>query len=164
MRRVSVLGHMALTALVIGTAAAVLGAGRVTVPLVLSTTLMWSWVPVLQLLTGLLLAGRGPRRAEAMADYFATGRYWLLWILAFAAVLLLSPQPFAIFLYALSTAVVAVALTARALVRWRRQWAGDAGRAAWMRVAVHQAITHALVIGYFAWAVALWPRIMAMCE
>ena len=154
---------MALTALVIGTAAAVLGTGRVTVPLVLSTTVMWSWVPVVQLLTGWwMVAGRGSRRGEALSEYFATSRYWSVWLLGFTLCVLLAPRPFELLLWALATAVVPAALTARALVTLRQQYFSDSRSSAWRRVAIHQGITHGVIVLYFAWAVALWPRLIAM--
>ena len=162
MRGVNIVGHMALTALVIGTVAAVLGTGRVTVPLVASTTVMWSWVPVVQLVTGYFFVGRVPRRGEALIQYFETGVYWAAWLLLFAIALLLSPNPFAILDYAIATAVVPVVLTARALMRLRRQRFGERPSVAWRHVLVHQAMTHAVVAGYFAWAVALWPRVLAL--
>jgi hypothetical protein len=151
---------MALTALVIGTAAAVLGTGRVTVPLLLSTTVVWAWVPVVQLFTGLLLVrGAGGRRAEALAAYFATGVYWSVWILAFSAVMVLAPRPFSIFYMAVATVVAPIALTAQALARLRRERFGDTRAAAWRRVLAHQALTHAVLVLYIGWAIALWPRI-----
>ena len=162
MRRVIVLGYMGLTALVVGTVSAVLGTGRVTLPLILSTTLMWSWVPVVQLLTGYLFIGRVPRRSEALAQYFETGKYWLVWMLVFAAAVLLAPRPFAILFYVVATSVVPLVLTARALARVRRQRFGERASVAWRRVLVHQAVTHGIVVGYFAWAVALWPRLIAL--
>ena len=162
MRRVIVVGQMALTALVVGTVAAVLGTGRVTVPLLVSTTVMWSWVPVVQLLTGLVFVGRVPRRGEAVKEYFETGSYWTVWLLTFAAVVLLAPKPFAILFYAVATALVPAVLTARALARLRRLRFGDRPSAAWRRTLLHQAVTHGVVIGYFAWAVALWPRLRAL--
>jgi hypothetical protein len=160
-RGVNIVGHMALTALAIGTVAAVLGTGRVSVPLVASTTVMWSWVPVVQLLTGYFFVGRVPRRGEALIHYFETGVYWATWLLLFALAVVLAPHPFAILDYALATAVVPVVLTARALTRLRRQRFGERASVAWRHVLVHQAVTHAIVVGYFAWAVALWPRVLA---
>ena len=162
MRRVNIAGHMALNALVIGTVAAVLGTGRVTIPLVASTTVMWSWVPVVQLLTGYLFVGRVPRRGEALTEYFETGVYWAVWLLLFALVILVAPQPFAIVSYALATAFVPVFLTARALTRLRRHRCGERASVARRRVFLHQAVTHTIVVGYFAWAVALWPRLLAL--
>lgn len=158
----TIIGYMALTALVIGTAAGVSGTGRVTVPLVLSTTLIWSWVPVVQLLTGMVVVqGRGPARGVALMQYFATGRYWSIWILCIAVILLLLPDPqlWMWLDYLLLTFLVPATLTARSLRRMRRELFGDSPAAARWRVAAHQLITYSIVVLYIAWAVALWPRL-----
>ena len=154
---------MALTAVVVGTAMAVLGTGRVTIPLILSTAVLWSFVPILQLLTGLVLTtGRGPSRGEALAAYFATGHYWSIWILAITAVLLVVPEALSIFdCLALSSLVPAV-LTARALARLRRQMFGDTAASARRWVMLHQGITHVMLVSYVVWAIALWPRVSSV--
>ena len=154
---------MALTALLIGTVTAVLGTGRVTVPLIAGTTLIWIWIPFVQLFTGLFFV-RGARAPtlEALAHYFETGRYWSCWLLLFAAVLLLGPQPFAILDWAVATAIIPVMLTMRALTRTAREVCGASERSARRRVFVHQAITHTILVLYFGWAVALWPRLAVL--
>lgn len=158
-----VIGQMLLAALVLGTAAAVLGTGRVTIPLVASTTLIWIWIPVVQLLTGLLLV-RGARLppSEALTRYFETGRYWSGWLLLFTVVLLLAPRPFAIIDWALATALIPAVLTTRALTRTVREVCGVSERSARRRALVHQAITHTILVLYFGWAVALWPRLAVL--
>jgi|SRR5688572_22100775 len=159
----SVVGQMALTAVVIGTATAVLGTGRVTVPLIAGTTFIWIWIPLVQLLTGLLFVrdARVPL-VEALTRYFETGRYWSCWLLLFTVVLLLGPRPFAIFDCAVATAVIPVLLTTRALMRVARDVCGATDRSARRRVLLHQAITHTVLVCYFGWAVALGPRIVAL--
>ena len=140
-----------------------LGAGRVTVPLIAGTTLIWIWIPLVQLLTGLLFV-RGARvpTAEALARYFETGRYWSCWLLLFTAVLLLAPRPFAILDWAAATALIPVVLTTRALRKTAREVCGASERSARRRALVHQAITHTILVLYFGWAVALWPRLAAL--
>lgn len=151
---------MVLTALVLGTAAAVAGTGRVTLSLVVSTTICWSFVPILQLLTGVLLVapGRGDRR-RALASYFETGRYWSAWVLALAAALLMAPDPGPLAIYLLMTAVVPLLLTARALVTVRREVFGDSRTTALRIVVAHQGLSIVLILGYAAWASALWARL-----
>ena len=159
----AIVGHMLLTALVIGTAAAVLGTGRVTVPLILSATFVWSWVPVVQLITGMIVvhAGSQERRRGAWVQYFATGRYWSIWILCIAVILLLLPDPrlWVWVDYLLLTFLLPATLTARSLRRMRRELFGDSPPAARWRVAAHQAVTYSIVALYIAWAVAVWPRL-----
>ena len=156
----AIVGQMLLTALVLGTAAAVLGTGRVTVPLIVSTTLVWCWVPLVQLLTGLLLVRGATDRTSALTSYFATGRYWSLWILAFAAVIALTPAVWSVFFPAIATCIVPIVATARSLMAWRQRVFGETRGAARRRIYLHQAITHAVLLLYVAWAIALWPRLM----
>lgn len=156
--------QMILTALVLGTATAVLGTGRVTIPLIVSTTAVWSWVPIVQLLTGLMLVRGAADRSSALASYFSTGRYWSLWILTFAAVMLLTPAVWSVFFSAIATCIVPILLTARSLIAWRQQVFGDTRAAAKRRVLLHQAITHTVIVLYVAWAIALWPRLMPVVD
>jgi hypothetical protein len=158
-----VLGSMSLMALVMGTAAAVLGTGRVTVPLLASTTLVWSFVPVVQLLTGLVFVRRSNRpTAEALAAYFSTGTPWSVWILTVTGAALLWPDLWSRLLWLLPTTLIPIVLTSRAL--WRLRWLelGDSSGSALRRVVLHQSLTQAIIVAYIAWAVALWPRIVAV--
>ena len=156
----TVAGHFALTALVIATVTAVLGTGRVTVALVAGTALTWLWVPIVQLLTGLVFVRRARvSTSAALTAYFHTGLLWSCWLLLFALVILLVPRPFAILDYAIATALIPAALTARALARVAREICGLNPHQARIRVFMHQAVTYAILVLYFAWAVALWPRL-----
>ena len=158
-----VIVEMVLLALVIGTVTAVLGTGRVTIPLVASTTVVWCWIPLLQLLTGLLFI-RGTRLplSQALARYFQTGRYWSCWLLLFAGAVLLAPQPFTVLNLLKATALIPLLLTARALVEAGMDICGDTRPAARRRVVMHQALTYAVFLVYFGWAVALGPRIASL--
>src|SRR5215210_6473940 len=81
------LARMALTTLVLTTAMSVAATGRLTVALFLSGLACWWFLPVLQLLTGLLMIrGSGLERRAALDGYFATHRPWSLWVLIVAAV------------------------------------------------------------------------------
>jgi hypothetical protein len=100
--------------------------------------------------------------SEALARYFETGRYWSCWLLLFTAVVLLGPRPFAILDWAVATAIVPVVLTTRALTRTASEVCGASQRSARRRAFVHQAITHTILVLYFGWAVALWPRLAAL--
>lgn len=152
-----------LSALVVGTVTAVLGTGRITLSLLISTTLIWSWIPIVQVMTGLLFI-RGARMARraALARYFQTGRYWSAWTLSFALVLLLVPNPFAFLTYLILTAVFPAVLTAHALVAAAMDICGDSPDRARRRMLLHQGVTYAILVSYFGWAVALWPRIAAL--
>ena len=151
---------MALIVLVIATATSVAATGRLTVPLLLSGIVCWSFVPALQLLTGLLfLRGSRVDPAHALAAYFSTHRPWLLWLLIVTGTLLLLPDPGRVLLWAAATAVVPAVLTLRALTRFATDVFGDVPSRARRRVALHQGVTLVLVIFYVDQSVALWPRI-----
>jgi hypothetical protein len=158
---VAAASHVALIAIVMGTATAVAGAGRLDASLVASTTLVWSFVPLIQLLTGIVIVtGRTTSKALALERYLMTHRAWSLWMLALAASVLLVPNgALAVSRLAL-TFVVPLAVTALALMRLRRELYGDARGAAWLRVAVHQGLTLGIIAIYVHWATALSPRLV----
>jgi hypothetical protein len=159
----TLLGRMALIALVIGTAVTGSATERITASLVLAGVIGWSFVPVIQLLTGLLLVrGFAPNRTQLLGAYFATHRPWSLWILAAHAVFLLSPaaRPYAFWITA--TAAIPMVLTVRLLQRFCRDELRLDPRRSWGRVALHQSATYTIAFAYVFVAVALWPRILGL--
>lgn len=155
---------MGLVALVIGTSVAAAATERVTIPLVLSSSLGWAFVPVVQLLTGLVLvrgADRG-RRVYALERYFDTHRAWSLWILGVHAVFLLVPASRGVALVLVPLALLPALLTVRALVRVCCDVLGMPATAARRAVALHQAVTYVIVLAYAAWASAYLPRIVGL--
>jgi len=165
---VRVVARMALVALVIGTSVTVSATERVTLSLVLAGTIGWSFVPVLQVLTGILLVRRPgpgasvPGMTAALERYFATGWPWLLWILGLHGVLLMFPGTRSLGLLPVMTAVLPMIWTVRLLVALCRRDLAMGRAMAWRRVAVHQTLTYLLVLLYIALAVALWPRIVGI--
>jgi hypothetical protein len=159
---IRLVSQLFLTALVVGLAAATSAAGRVTWPLLASTTLCWAFVPVLQGITAsvvLLSAPRRPPLVQGLTGWFALQRPWSLYLLAAAAVIMFFPRiPME---FVLAGALIAGVLTSRALIRFAVTHLGDTRRAAVRRVAMHQAVTFAVIFMYFATAVSLTPRILA---
>ena len=157
---VPVLAYIGWTALILGTATAVMATGRITISLVLSGMLVWSFVPAFQVVTGLFLV-RGSRlpRAVALARYFAPGWYWWVWFLVVAAIVLVVPGAGGFLDYFLCTIPIPAALTVRALVALRRELHGDNAFTALRNVAVHQAATYLALAVYIGWTVALWARL-----
>ena len=152
-------GRMALVALVIGTSLTVSATERIDLWLVLSTSSSWVFVPVLQLLTGLILvrgvSGKGP----ALAAYFGTHVPWSLWIIAVHALLFVVGPARDEALWLAVTAVIPAVLTVRLLLALcEREW-GIPRDVARRRVAAHQALSYLLVLVYASLAVALWPRL-----
>ena len=151
---------MLLTAMVIGTATAVAGTGRVTLSLVASGTLVWTFVPLLQLLTGLLLvrgAAIGTRRA--LEGYFARHHPWLLWLLAVAAAILLLPHSAYRSLAILTSALVPAYIGARQLAAFCRDDLGFTAAASRRRLLLHQSLTYLFVLLYVDYATELGERL-----
>ena len=154
---------MALTALVLGTATAVASTGRVTPALVISGSVAWSFVPLVQLFTGLVLVrGAAMSRGEALARYFAAHTAWSLWVLAAAVFAVLVSNPLAWLFTVVLTAAVPMVLTARQLVRLCRTDFGLAADLARRRVAVHQALTVAVILVYGEYAGGLVRRLVEL--
>jgi hypothetical protein len=160
---VKVFGRMALVALVIGTSVTVSATERVTLSLVLAGTIGWSFVPVLQLLTGLVLIGDSSRdRPKALDRYFATHWPWSLWILTVHAVILTTPLFRSVGFTLAITAGIPLIWTVRLLLGFCRSELGMDLRQARRRVGLHQAATYLLVLAYISFAVALWPRVVGL--
>lgn len=152
---------MALVALVIGTAVAASATERVTLSLVLTGAIGWAFVPVLQLLTGLVLVGRaGGDRVWLLDRYFATGWPWLMWILAAHAAVVVIPISRNLGLWMVATAAVPVLWTGRLLWAFCREALRLDRTQTRRAILVHQGVTYALVLAYICIAVALWPRIV----
>jgi hypothetical protein len=153
--------RMGLVALVIGTALTSAATERVDVWLLISGALGWSFVPALQLGTGLVLIGSARvDRVRALEDYFATGWPWLLWILAAHALLVMAPPVRGRSGWLLVTAVVPLTLTVRLLAVYARESLGLTVPEARRRVLLHQAMTLVIAVCYVQVAIALWPRIL----
>ena len=152
---------MVLIALVVGTSVSVSATERVTISLVAAAAIGWSFVPLAQLFTGLvLIRGSAGERLPLLNRYFATHRPWSLWIITLHFALLTSAVARQLGLWSTVTAVVPFVWTIWLLRRFCRDELGVEGRYAWLRVAVHQSVTYAVVLAYVFVAVALWPRIL----
>jgi hypothetical protein len=160
-----VLAHMALVSLIIGTSLTSSATERVTVSLVLAGAIGWSFVPVLQLLTGLLLI-RGAdsgRRLGLLDRYFATGWPWSLWILGVHATFVIWPASRRLGQFALAAAaLVPILWTVKLLVTYCQQELHLDPHRARIRVAQHQAVTYGLFFVYVFFAVSLWPRVVGL--
>ena len=152
---------MVLIAAVIGTSVTVTATERVDAWLVLAGLLGWSFVPLLQLVTGLVLV-RGSRvpLAGALEQYFATHWPWSLAILAAHAALLMIPWFRGHAFWLLGLAVPAAFLTIRLLRAFCGGTLRMPPRQARRRVAEHQLLTLLIMLLYVQLATALWPRIL----
>jgi hypothetical protein len=151
-----------LVAAVLGASMAILATRGVTPSLLLSTTLGWGLVVLLQVAIAVSFLARPARRtvglARALDLFFASHAPWSLWMLAAAA---WGPSPLGRPAWALlAAAVVPLTLTPLMLAAFFREVLGMNPRHAIARAAAHQAITWSLFVVLFGTAVQLWPRIL----
>jgi hypothetical protein len=150
---------MIFIAIIIGTTTAIASTGRLTLSLLVSGTVCWSFVPVLQLMTGLILV-RGGRvsRAKALALYFDTHRPWSLWLISAAMLLLLLADPGGWLIPILATAIAPAIVSGRAVTALLTQKLGFSVPQARRRAALHYTLTLAIVLIYAEYAGALIRR------
>ena len=159
----SLLGRMALIALAIGTAVTASATERVTLSLVVAGAIGWSFVPLLQLLTGwILVSGFARDRVRLLDRYFATHWPWSVWILASYATLIMLPGARRFAFWFTVSAVLPILWTLRLLLRFCREEMGLGLSQSWTRVAAHQTVTYTIVFAYIFVAVSLWPRILGL--
>lgn len=160
-----VAARMALVAAVIGTSVTVSATERVTLSLVLAGFLGWSFVPLLQLGTGLLLVrgAEARRRLDLLDRYFALGWAWNLWVVVIHGVLLMWPAGRRLGVTAVGiAAVVPIVWTLELLFDYCRRDLGLDHHGALVRLVQHQVVTYSLVVAYVVFAVSLWPRIVGL--
>jgi len=154
----------ALAAVVIGAAIALGATGHVTPRLLLSTTLCWALVVVLQVAIAVAVIAGPSRRtvglSRALDLFFASHAPWSLWLLAAAA---WSPSPLGRPLTpVLVSAVVPLGLTVRMLAAYFREVLELDPRHARLRTIAQQAATWGIPLALFGTAVAFWPRLLEM--
>ena len=160
---VAVLRHMALIAAVVGTSVTVTATEHVDAWLVLSGVAGWSFVPILQLATGVILTrGSSVSRGTALEQYFATHWPWSLTILTIHAALLAIPWLRGHAFWLAGLAVFPVVTTIWLLLRVCKGPLRMAPRQARRRVLEHQLLTLSLIVLYVQLATALWPRILGV--
>jgi hypothetical protein len=151
-----------LVTLVLGVSAAMAATGRVTPALLLSTTLCWSFVVIVQAAIALpLIAGPARRTvglARALDLFFAGHAPWSLWMLA---VLAWAPSPTGRPLTpALVAAIVPIILTPRIVSAFFQEVLELDPRHAMSRAAAQQALTWLTFVLLYGTAVQLLPRVL----
>jgi predicted nucleic acid-binding protein len=162
------LGRPALVALILGTAIAVSSTHRVTLKLVASTTICWTFVVVVQLLAATVLIASARRRRvgmlRALELFFISHAPWSLWILAFAVRAALwrsgggMTDPF------LLTALVPLVWTGVIVSAFCREVLGISGRAATLRTLWHQGLIWTIAFIYVVVVVQAWPRFLNLVD
>ena len=154
----------ALLALMLGVLMSVAATGRVTLSLVLSQTLYWSFVPILQSITATVFVASAPARpvnlARAVELLFKGHAPWSLWLIGVAVAQTLSVDLDLL----LASAVIPFAWTARILSVFAREVLGLPRGAALRRVLAHQAATVFLILLYVELATRLSVRMVGTLE
>jgi hypothetical protein len=162
--RAAALCRPALVALVTGCAAAISSTGHVTLGLVATTTLAWSFVVVLQIAIALAVVAGPARRsigiATALDRFFAAHGPWSLWMLSFALWTVATPAVGQPIRWAEVSALVPAAWTARLVYAFHVRGLGLEPRAALRRTIAHQALTWIAVLVFAGVAVQVWPRLL----
>jgi len=155
----------ALAAVVMGAAIALGATGHVTPRLLLSTTLCWAFVVVLQIAIAVALIVGPSRRtvglSRALDLFFASHAPWSLWLLAVAALPAPLGRPV---MPLLLLAVVPLMMTNRAIAAFFREVLQYGSRRAAVHTAIHQALTWGAFVVLYGAAVALQPRIVGAFE
>jgi hypothetical protein len=155
----------ALVALVLGTGSAFSSTGHLTVGLVASGFLCWSFVPILQIATAAAImrsaASRSIPSGRRLDLWFMGHAPWSLWIFAATFAIGCAPLGWRVERPIIATSLIPLAWTSVIAAAFCRVVLGDAPRAARARTALHQVVTWTIALLYFAVAVALWPRIVA---
>jgi len=153
-----------LVALILGISTSIAGVGRVTVSLVLSSALCWSFVVMLQLATGLALIASAPSRRvdlpRAIELLFDGHGPWSIWLalLGFLHTIAASQSTMV-----LST-VGPFVWTAAILRAYTREVLGVPRGGALVRTLAHQALSAVLIIGYVELTTRLSLRIIGFLE
>jgi hypothetical protein len=142
--------------------------GRSDLRLVASTTLYWSFVPILQLIAALVLVRAAPNRRlpvpAAIDALFAANGPWSLWLLALAGWAVSAPPIARSMDGILAAALIPLVWTPVLVFVFCRSVLGDAPRAAASKTLLHQAAMLALFLVYAGNAIALTPRLVGWWE
>lgn len=160
------LARPAFVAFVLGCVTSMSATGVVSAITILSGTVSWSFVPALQLATGLWLCRRPPApstdRLRALELLFQTHVPWTLWILLIGFRLILFPLGQSGLELLLATAIVPAIWTRRLLRVFCIHVLGCDRADARRRTRIHQLTTLAIGVFYIGWAIGLVPRIVGV--
>ena len=153
------------TAIVLGTSVGIWATNHVTVRLVLSMMVCWSFAIALQLAAALVLIVPARRRlpvASAVDLFFASHGPWSLWFLGSVVWVLLSSPLGRPAQFHIETSLLPAAWTALLVFAFCRGVLECGRREAFFRLVLHQSIIWSVAIVLFALAVQLVPRLEAV--
>jgi len=148
------LARLGLISLLMATIASVIVTGRITVSLLLSAALSWSFVLVLQVVIGTVVIRSAPARrvgfARALDLWFASHLPYSLWLLLLSTWFYLVAMfpPFTLVL----TVVVPAAWTVAISSAYCREVLGASAHGARWRVALQQLLAWSCVAAYLVFA------------
>ena len=161
----SVFGRCLLIASIIGAAIAIATTKRITIGLLLSLTLCWSFAVVLQFAAAAALGASSKRRNVSLAaavDLIFLGHApWSLWLIAMAMWSAFSPTGAHFTDGMMLTALIALGWRSAIIFAFCRRVLQASTTGALLRTALHQAVILFFIFLYAAWAVDLWSRLFA---
>ena len=156
----------ALVALLLGTGSAFSATGHVTIGLLLSGFVCWSFVPLLQMAAaGAIMRSSTSRTlpfGRRIDLWFMGHMPWSLWIFAATLAMGSARKGWRVEWPIIVSALIPIAWTSVIAASFCRVVLADPPRVARARTALHQAVTWTIALIYIANAVALWPRIAAL--
>ena len=159
---VRALRRPALVILVIAVMAPIMAVQRVTLELVATAAVSWSFVVVLQAFVAIALIANAPSRKlsvpQALDLWFAGHVPYSLWILVAFATMAIAPSGSLRIL--VITAIVPAIWTAFIVAAFCRTVLGATATAARWRVAAHFVSIWAITLSYIAWAAGGWFQLL----
>ena len=154
----------ALLALLLGVTTSIAATGRVVISLVVSQTLCWSFVPLLQVATGSALIASAPGRRvtfpKALELFFAGHGPWSLWLAAIAGLQMLTARQNVV----LASAVAPSVWTAWIVYGFAREVLGLTPAQARLRTIGQQVATVLLIVVYMELATRLSVRFIGLLQ
>jgi len=157
-----VLRRPALVVLVIAVMSPIMAVQRVTLGLVATAALSWSFAVALQAVVGIGLIASAPSRrrsaVQALDLWFAGHLPYSLWIVAAFAVMVVAP--FGLLGVLIGTAIVPAIWTAVIASAFCRIVLGTTTSGARWRVAGHFVAIWMITASYIAWAAGGWSQLL----
>ena len=157
------LQRLGVMLLVIGIAVPVMAVQRVTILLVVTAALSWSFVLAIQVTVAALVIASVPARPigmlEALNLWFAAHLPYTVWMLAVSVLMATSRHASAELLIA--SAIVPAAWTFVTVSAFCRVVLQTGRAGAWWRATAHQLLVWTIALGYVAWAAGGWFQVLA---
>jgi hypothetical protein len=157
----SLLARAGTTVLVLGVFVSIIAVQRVTVSLVATSALSWSFVVAVQLALGAAVALSAPARrvnmTTALSLWLAGHAPYTLWMLLLAAIA--AGTPWASLGVLVGLATIPAVWTGVIVSAFCRHVLGVSRRGAHARAIVHAALVWALTLQYVAWSAGGWFQI-----